>query len=78
MPTRGELLLGLQHPAGVAYAEFTADGKRLMTSGWDGIFRIWALDLEELVGLAESRTTCSLTEEECRQYLHLEACPAGE
>ncbi|KAA3664796.1 MAG: hypothetical protein DWQ04_03850, partial [Chloroflexi bacterium] len=71
----GEFLLGLQHPAAVAKAEFTSDGKHLMTSGWDGIFRIWALDLAELTTLAQSRITRSLTEAECQQYLHLDSCP---
>jgi WD40 repeat protein len=73
----GELLLTLQHPAGVSKVEFTPDGHFLMTAGWDGIFRIWAVDLDELVALARSRVTRSLTEQECQQYLHLDACPAG-
>jgi WD40 repeat protein len=74
----GELLIGLQHPAGVSYAEFTPDGKRLMTGGQDGIFRIWALDLQELVTLARSRVTRELTDEECQQYLHRDACQNEE
>jgi hypothetical protein len=47
-----------------------------MTSGFDGIFRVWALDLDELIALAQSRVTRTLTDEECQQYLHLDACPA--
>ena len=74
----GEFLLGLQHPAAVSKAEFTPDGNRLMTAGWDGIFRIWALDLEELTALAQSRITRVITEAECQAYLHLEACPVDE
>jgi WD40 repeat protein len=69
------LLLTLEHPTGVSIAEFTSDGKRLMSGGQDGIFRIWLLDQEELIALAQSRVTRSLTDEECRQYLHLETCP---
>jgi thiamine phosphate synthase YjbQ (UPF0047 family) len=31
--------------------------------------------LEELAALAQERVTRSLTDDECRRYLHLEACP---
>lgn len=34
------------------------------------------LDLEDLMCLARERLTRSLTEEECRQYLHVDGCPA--
>ena len=44
-------------------------------AGWDGLIRIYTLDLAELLPLAQSRVTRSLTEAECRQYLHLDACP---
>jgi WD40 repeat protein len=71
----GELLTTLQHPAAVTHAQFSPDGRRLITAGWDGITRVFALDLEELIELGQSRTTRSLTEEECREYLHLDACP---
>ena len=70
----GERLLGLRHPAGVADVNFSADGKRLITGGFDGITRIFVLDIEELLALADSRVTRLLTDEECQQYLHLEAC----
>ncbi len=70
------MLLELQHPAAVSVAEFTPDGKRLITAGWDGVTRIFALDLQELITLAHSRVTRSLTDEECQQFLHLDACPA--
>jgi hypothetical protein len=36
--------------------------------------RVWALDLDDLIGIAEGELTRDLTEEECRQYLH-EPCP---
>ena len=71
----GELLLSLQNPAGIIYAMFTPDGNQLITSDKDGVLRIWVIDLDELTALAQSRVTRSLTEAECQQYLHLDACP---
>jgi hypothetical protein len=37
--------------------------------------RVFVLDLNELIRLAHSRVTRTLTEQECRQYLHMESCP---
>jgi len=33
------------------------------------------LDVDNLIELAESRLKRGLTDEECRQFLHLESCP---
>nr|WP_274387930.1 hypothetical protein [Salsipaludibacter albus] len=55
--------------------DFDDEGDRLV-SGGDGMTRVWALDLDDLVGIAQSRLTRSLTDDECRQYLHVEACPS--
>ena len=74
----GELQLALELPTSVNCAYFTPDGKQLLTCGWDGVVRIFTLDFEELVALAQSRVTRSLTEAECQQYLHVEACPEQE
>jgi WD40 repeat protein len=54
---------------------FSSDGTRLTTAGFDGV-RVYALRLEDLVALAQSRLTRTLTEQECQQYLHVEACEA--
>jgi hypothetical protein len=35
---------------------------------------VWALDLDELVAMAERGLTRNLTDDECRQYLHTERC----
>jgi hypothetical protein len=40
--------------------------------------RVWALDLDELVGVATRGLTRDLTDDECRQYLHTEGCPETE
>jgi hypothetical protein len=37
--------------------------------------RVYGLDLQEKIELASGRVTRGRTDLECRQYLHLEACP---
>ncbi len=54
---------------------FNPDGSRLATAGGDGTLRIFTMDMNELVTLARSRLTRSLTLSECQKYLHLEQCP---
>jgi WD40 repeat protein len=73
--TSNELLLNLQFSDAQNNIKFTPDGKRLIIVSFEGIARILALDLEELVTLAQSRVTRSLTTEECQTYLHLDECP---
>jgi WD40 repeat protein len=53
--------------------QFTPDGKRLVIGGL-GI-QVIALTTDELVQIAQSRLTRSLTTEECQKYLHMEECP---
>lgn len=36
--------------------------------------RIWALDLDELVEIAQNRLTRTFTDDECGHYLHAERC----
>jgi WD40 repeat protein/DNA-binding SARP family transcriptional activator len=64
------------HTDGVISVSFSPDGSRLVSGGWDGTVRVYALKLEELVSLARKRLTRSLTDDECRRYLHVDACPA--
>jgi WD40 repeat protein len=56
-------------------AMFSPDGTRVATTGDDGSVRIYAAHTEDLVALARSRVTRSLTREECRKYLHVDECP---
>lgn len=56
---------------------FSPDGEHLATAGGDGTLRIFTMQMDELVSLARSRLTRTLTDGECRQYLHLEQCPAS-
>jgi WD40 repeat protein/transcriptional regulator with XRE-family HTH domain len=60
---------------GTGDVAFSPDGKRLAVSGMSGIY-LFVLPTDELVTLAKSHVTRSLTTEECQQYLHVPACPA--
>jgi WD40 repeat protein len=62
--------------AGPGDVAFSRDGTRLYYDKFgSGPFSVLALPLEDLTAIAESRLTRALTEEECRQYLHIDACP---
>jgi WD40 repeat protein len=74
--TTGQALLTLSgHTRGILDIAFSPDGKHLAASSQDGTVRLYVLPIEELVALAQSRVTRSLTDEECQQYLHLERRP---
>jgi WD40 repeat protein len=70
-----ELLTVTVQPQGLLDIAITPDGKYLAAAGRDGALRLFALSTAELVSLGQTRVTRSLTEEECRRYLHLDACP---
>jgi WD40 repeat protein len=54
---------------------FSPDGTRLASTSWcDGV-RIWALDIDDLLEIARREVPRTLTDEECRQYLHMDRCP---
>jgi len=76
--TTGEELGSLYGNASNVYsASFSPDGSQLVTSGADGSIRFYLLEMEELIALAKSRLTRTLTEPECQKYLHKESC-SGE
>ena len=54
---------------------FSPDGRFLAATSGAGLVRIYLTSTSELMALAKSRVTRSLTPAECRQYLHLSACP---
>jgi WD40 repeat protein/transcriptional regulator with XRE-family HTH domain len=59
---------------GAGGVSFHPDGERLAVGAVSGVY-IFVLPIENLVELAKSRLTRSLTVEECQQYLHLATCP---
>jgi WD40 repeat protein len=71
----GEEVLVLQGHDDAGQVAFSPDGSMLATQG-DGILRIWALDIDDLLQIARREVTRSLTDEECRQYLHVDSCPS--
>jgi WD40 repeat protein len=66
------------HTGPVNSLEFSPDGGRLASRSMDGIARLWALDLDELISIAGGKVHRGLVDSECREYLHLAACPAGD
>jgi WD40 repeat protein len=75
LETGQELFTLSGHESGVQGVAFSPDGKRLGTAGQDGTVHLYVLDIDELMALARTRVTRSLSLEECRQYLHLDECP---
>jgi WD40 repeat protein len=70
-----ELLILRGHRGSVAVEKvvFSSDGTRLASWADDGT-RVWALDIDDLLEIARHNVTRSLSDEECRQYLHVAAC----
>jgi WD40 repeat protein/class 3 adenylate cyclase len=64
------------HDLLVSGLDFSPDGKHLASSAPDGVVRVWALDLDELIEIAETELTRELSDDECRQYLREpQGCP---
>jgi WD40 repeat protein len=75
-PDTGVQQLMLGGSAALAdYVVFSPDGTKLATTGSDAVVRVWALDLDDLIAIANERLTRTLSDDECRQYLHVERCP---
>jgi WD40 repeat protein/class 3 adenylate cyclase/DNA-binding SARP family transcriptional activator len=71
-----EILLLRGQTASLSVA-FSPDGTHLASASYDGTIRVYVLPVDDLITLAESRLTRTWTQEECRQYLRLETCPAA-
>ena len=75
--TGREILTLFGHDRGVHTVKFSPDGRLLASASADGTVALHLLPIDELRELARERVTRSLTDEECRQYLHLAKCPTG-
>jgi WD40 repeat protein len=62
------------HESAISALDFSADGARLASGGQDGLARVWALDVDDLLAVARRKLTRTLTEAECREYLHVGRC----
>ncbi len=68
--------LTLYNPDGSVWSlGFSPDGRRLVTGGFGGVVRVWALPLEDIISIAKSRVTRTLTTDECQKFLHVDKCP---
>ena len=74
--TGAEQLVLRGHDAIAWFLDFSPDGS-MIASGSLGEVRIWSLDIDDLLGVARHEVTRSLTDEECRQYLHVDGCPVA-
>ncbi len=54
---------------------FSPDGRRLAVSMPGGNLRVFAVPLSDIIALAKSRLTRTLTTDECLKFLHVAECP---
>jgi WD40 repeat protein len=59
---------------GVSFSPLESE-PRLAVASNDGVVRVLLTDVDDLLALARSRVTRSLTQAECQRFLHLEGCP---
>jgi WD40 repeat protein/class 3 adenylate cyclase len=76
LATGREVLTLFGHDIVVNTVAFSPDGRFLATGSGDGTVALHLLPIDELRELARDRVTRTLTDVECRQYLHVEKCPA--
>jgi sugar lactone lactonase YvrE len=55
---------------------FSPDGTTLASITCGGV-RIWALDIDDLLDIADRNVSRRMTDEECRLYLHIDRCGDG-
>ena len=70
-----ELLTLRGHSGIVLDVALSPDGRRLANASGDRTVEVYALDVRELLNLARTRVTRTLTTEECQRYLQSKTCP---
>jgi WD40 repeat protein len=74
----GQELLTLPGSEGGVYGvDFSPSegGTHLVVASNDGIVRVFLLQIDHLLSLAQTRVTRSFTTAECKKYLHVPQCP---
>ena len=71
----GQLLVLRGHDLAVRTVSFSPDGTMLASQS-PGEVRVWSLDIDDLLDIADANVTRELTDSECRAYLHLDRCPS--
>jgi WD40 repeat protein len=71
----GEALQGIPLREPVQNVEFL-DERHVLVTETTGPVYVMTVDVDELLEIARSRVTRDLTDEECRTYLHVDACPS--
>jgi WD40 repeat protein len=66
------------HGGGATDVSFSGDGRFLVSSGADGTIRVYLAQVDDLIDLARSRVARTLTDDECRRFLHVEACSSDK
>jgi WD40 repeat protein/transcriptional regulator with XRE-family HTH domain len=78
LPKAGEQVpepLTLYGNTGAVYqVAFSPNGMHIVSVGRDQVIHIYELNIEDLIAIANSRLTRQLTDEECKKYLHVDAC----
>ena len=75
----GQEVLTLPGSGGVYGVSFNPveGGAHLAVASNDGVVRVFLTSIDDVLALARSRVTRSLTIPECQKFLHVQECPAG-